>query len=50
LEKGKTKGKLMRKKVRTGKGGNRERKEGKWQRVLLRIRIGPDPDAVLHHL
>jgi hypothetical protein len=28
------KGKLLRRKVRTGKGGNRERKEGKWQRVL----------------
>jgi hypothetical protein len=25
--------------VRTGKGGNRERNEEKWQRVLLRIRI-----------
>ena len=45
------KGKLLRKKVGTGKGGNRERKEGKWQRILLRIRIssGPDPDAELHH-
>jgi hypothetical protein len=39
LEKGKRKGKLLRKKVRTGTGGNREMKEEKWQRVLLRIRI-----------